>query len=292
MYGSCKSDSQIEYKILLNIHSIEKGLAIGNRFFGEKKIKALLQDTFTLNKTPNNSWIYSLAVNTLDAYQKFLESSDYTSQSIYLELDKSISQLKQESIYNPCVNSGVMRYPSSHFDLINVEQYRNLVLSRRSVRDFSDEKVGVEEIKEAVNIANFSPSACNRQMTSIFIASTEAKKVLISKLKGISGFNTDAVSFAVITYDISAFDYEGERNQGYLNAGLFTMNLINALHCMSIGSCLLQWGNNRADTKLLKDIMNIPVQQNVVCVLAFGRYKRETYIPCSERKNVETILNF
>lgn len=79
-------------------------------------------------------------------------------------------------------------------------------------------------------------------MIGIVQVSSRDKCDLISNtIYGSAGISKNSVTYFVVTYDINALDYYGERNQGYLNAGLVAMNFANALHSRGIGSCFLQW---------------------------------------------------
>lgn len=279
----------LEYNMLINIHSLEKGLTIGTKFFGEKKALELLENVNILIGVSDYEWICSLAINTLDAYTKYLEDNKLNSNEIYGKLQNNLPKLKQILTYDSNIKGGSINYsPSSNIDF---RTYEKFALSRRSVRDFSKKIVAEDEIKEAVSIALLTPSACNRQMINVYIADTSTKKILINKLMGISGFNTENTQFAVITYDLAAFNFEGERNQGYYNAGLFSMNFINALHSKGIGSCLLQWGNNREDTQLIRNLLGIPKSQNITSVLAYGYYRTDYVIPVSTRKAIDSVLH-
>ena len=41
--------------------------------------------------------------------------------------------------------------------------YENFIKSRHSIRHFGSEAVDVELLREAIQIAQYTPSACNRQ---------------------------------------------------------------------------------------------------------------------------------
>jgi hypothetical protein len=41
--------------------------------------------------------------------------------------------------------------------------YKKFIKSRHSLRNYRNEKLKIEDIKEAIEMAKYSPSACNRQ---------------------------------------------------------------------------------------------------------------------------------
>lgn len=119
--------------------------------------------------------------------------------------------------------------------------FDEVIKTRRAVRTFSDKKLEPNVVKECVLLAQAAPTACNRQMIKIYqISNRENCDIITDTIYGASGFTRDTVNYFVLTYDVKSLDYYGERNQGYLNAGLVAMNLANALHSRGIGSCFIQ----------------------------------------------------
>ena len=158
------------------------------------------------------------------------------------------------------------------------------------MREFSDKKISKDDIKYCVEAAIASPSACNRQMCKVYqVSSHENIELLSNVIMGLGGFEKKGINYFVFTYDIAAFSFYGERNQGYFNTGLFAMNFVNALHFKGIGSCFLQWANTAKEDEMVRKKLNIPNGERIVVVLAAGYYADETLCPCSYRKNVDEI---
>ena len=118
-----------------------------------------------------------------------------------------------------------------------------------------------------------SPTACNRQMVKIYYVKSKEKKDYILKIgQGFSGFKYDGINIFVITFDINANYFVGERNQGWFNAGLVSMNFVNALHSLGIGSCFVQFGNTNKEEEKVKKILNIPSNERIAVLLSAGYY--------------------
>lgn len=83
----------------------------------------------------------------------------------------------------------------------------------------------------------------------ISVKSTKTKAEFNKIIIDLPGFNKEHVNFFIVTYDLAAFAYLGVRWQGLFNAGLCTMNFVNALHAKGIGSCCLQWSNRHSEDK-------------------------------------------
>ena len=114
---------------------------------------------------------------------------------------------------------------------------------------------------------------------------TELNKVII----GLPGFNKEHVNFFIITYDLAAFAYSGERQQGLLNTGLCTMNFVNALHAKGIGSCCLQWSNKHSEDRRIRKLLGLKDSERIGVIVGAGYYLPENTIPCSVRRPISDI---
>lgn len=68
---------------------------------------------------------------------------------------------------------------------MNFEEFKQLATSRRSIRDFSDEDISVEDVRDIIDCARFAPSDTNSQ-TWEFIAVLNRDKI-----KAIEAFTWD-----------------------------------------------------------------------------------------------------
>ena len=147
----------------------------------------------------------------------------------------------------------------------------NSLLYASAVRNFRHDELKQEDIDYAVKRFLDTPTACNRQMCRIFyVKDKKVKRELDRTIIGLPGFNLDTVNYFIITYDLSAFAYSGERQQGLFNAGLCTCNFINALHVCGIGSCCLQWSNKHSEDKKISDLLGLLDSERIAVVVGAG----------------------
>jgi len=166
------------------------------------------------------------------------------------------------------------------------------VASRHSTRRFAAAPVTDDEVSQCVRLAMRSPSACNRQMVRLRIAEDEeAKKLLYETLHGTGGIDYHTCRLGVITFDARSLDFCGERNQGYLNVGLFAMTLVYAFHWMGIGSCLLQFGNTFAEERMLVCRLGIPPTERIGVGIAFGHLESSDVVPASVRRKADEVVS-
>ncbi len=258
------------YRLMLLVHSVEKGLCSNKpRAFGKSKAKQIAE---ILKSSPEKAeeFEYALGISALKAWKAFHDEHGY---DIPEDLYQYINNLKTID----GAGCSLFKKEKSFF-------------GRRSVRDFENREISSEDIDYALKFFQAAPTACNRQMCSVYrVKSEEAKRLLIEKIMGISGFNTEAVTFFLITFDIASLDYFGERNQGYLNVGLTAMNFANALHQKGIGSCFLQWSNKRRDDKAVREKLGLKKSERIGVVIGAGYYKENVKTPNSVRKPILQI---
>lgn len=281
------SIKNINYDMMMEVHKLEKGFSSKNpRPFGKEKIDKLL---FLLNKydklTKEKSFYYKYSIGCLKKYIEIYEEQRWTNLNEY---KKVVNYLKNNN-HTDFISSGTFDLKLENIKGDFEIDYLKFLSSRHSVRSFSNQKLKDEDIKKAVLMASKTPSACNRQMCKIYKISKEKQKIIEKYAQGLSTFDVNNCTYFIITFDVSAFSFIGERNQGYFNAGLFSMNFVNALHSLSIGSCFIQFGNTFKEEEKLKKILNIPESERISVIIASGYYEKVSKVLFSKRKQVSEI---
>lgn len=283
-----KADKKNHYKysIMLLVHSLEKGMCMPNpRPFGYKKVFELIEILRIYPKECQEGFEYRLAIANLYSWKEFYEEHEWVDKIGYKEV---CSFLKDKDI--PSIDAGRKKYNPLPIN-VDLEEYEKTLLSRHSVRDFQDRELLIEDIDFALKCFREAPTACNRQMCKVYlIANPEIKEILNKFIIGISGFNKSMVNYFVITYDLSAFAYSGERQQGLFNSGLCTMNFLNGLHAKGIGSCCLQWSNKRSEDAVVRAKLKLADSERIAVVIGAGYYLEDNLIPCSARKDKDDIF--
>ena len=284
-----QNNNTIEYKILLLVHSLEKGMCYVNpRPFGEKKIIDLVYylNWYMSNNENLNNTSFFMGCEIIKKWLKIYDENNFSKDYAYNSANKFIESCR--TIEN--INVGSFDYIISNNDEQFNLDYIDFLKTRHSVREFLMEPLLKNDIEYCVKCALQTPTACNRQMIKIYSINDENKKNLLNNIiMGLSGFDKKSINYFVVTFDISALSFYGERNQGYFNAGLVAMNFVNAMHSKKIGSCFLQWGNTNKEEKKIKRELNIPMNEKIAVVIAAGYYKNKAIVPLSQRKNITEI---
>lgn len=277
---SAEKHNSYGYSIMLLVHSLEKGMCMKElRPFGAQKVSELIWMMKSYSKEKKSAFEYQLALSVLTSWKEFYELHGWQNEKGYKEVCAFL--ITEEKAI---LSAGYRHFqsPISEFDF---SEFESILLSRHSVRDFQDRELKMEDIHFAVKCFIEAPTACNRQMCKIYyIRDQEIKGLLDKVIIGVPGFNKPHTSYFVITYDLAAFAYSGERQQGMFNAGLCTMNFINGLHAKGIGSCCLQWSNKHSEDVLVRNKLGLVKSERIGIVVGAGYYLDNSIIPCSVRR--------
>lgn len=285
------NEARIEAEIIRFVHSIEKGLSLQDPRlgFGFKKIQCLF-DYIELYLKLENSDDYCLrmARGALNAYLKFHEEHSFSNENIIQIKNRArelLGNLEEDADYG-----GILTLNNEQITCSR-EHAKKLFETRHSVREFSGEPVSEEDIRSAIEMAQYCPSACNRQCARVYsISSEKYMHDMDTNLQGIGGFADDADKFLLVTAKMSAYEID-ERNQFVVSASIFAGYLSLALHACGIASCAVQRSlalNEKWDK--FREINGIPDDEQIVIMFAIGKYKSETKVPVSKRFSLSKIF--
>lgn len=281
---SAEKKGDYGYSIMLLVHSLEKGMCMAEpRPFGLTKVKELMGILRTYED--KGTFEYRLGVSVLNSWKRFFEEHAWTKEAVYCEVAEFLGSCDAVD-----VETGWKTYTFPG-DEIDADTFFRVIASRHSVRDFQDKPLDMQDVDFAIRCFLETPTACNRQMCKlIYIVNPEITELLNKTLIGIPGFNKKTVQFFVVTYDLAAFAYSGERQQGLFNSGLCTMNFVNGLHARGIGSCCLQWSNKNSEDQLVRNALGLKESERIGIVVGAGYYLDNSVIPCSVRRKKEDVF--
>jgi NADH-quinone oxidoreductase subunit A len=93
---------------------------------------------------------------------------------------------------------------------------------------------------------------------------------VLARQSGNRGFGHTASHVLVISADLRAFVFAHERNQCWVDGGLFSMSLVYAFHALGLGTCCLNWSVAREDDRRLRRAAGLADHENVVMMLAIA----------------------
>jgi nitroreductase len=93
----------------------------------------------------------------------------------------------------------------------------------------------------------------------------------------------------VVCSEFDIFEKLDERNQGWIDGGLFAMTLVYALHSLGLGSCMLNWSVSNARDASFRAAFGVPENQGVICMIAVGHLRDSFRVAQSPRRPVEDL---
>lgn len=285
-----RESSHEQYRIMLRVHSLEKGMAYRTpRSFGAAKAIALAHMLENASVETRTSTAYRMGESVLRAWQKFHTDREDRNSDAFETVNRFLVSAEEPDVES--CEAGVRTISERDPKAWATLPFDEFVSSRHSTRRYSGQEVADDLLDEAVHLAMLSPSACNRQMVRLHVIDDPAgKRLLYNTLHGTGGVDYDTCRMGLITYDSRSLEFYGERNQGYLNAGLFAMTLVYALHWKGVGACLLQFGNTAAEERALIRGLGIPEYERAAVGISFGHLESSDVVPASVRRGVVEVL--
>lgn len=287
-----KTKNALEARILRQTHVIEKGMSLSHprEKFGVQKASELLDDiTFFCENgfSIEDSIAVRNALGVIKAYLEFHKERGFVPEDVVKKFQEFKSFIPEGA--EPF---GINNITKEELQIKVHCEYPEFLRSRHSVRQFDDREVKLEDIQKAVSLAMNAPSACNRQSVKVYCYTDKMTNNALGKLiAGNTGFEQEVPLYLVLTSDISSFHDAFERNQTYVDGGIFCMALIEALHYYGMASCVLQNGEYKERNLQFKEICgNIPSNEKIVLFVAVGYYKDDIIYATSHRKAIEDVL--
>lgn len=282
--------------LIRDTHSIEKGLSIKNprKGFGVEKIERIFKRIATyeeLGGHPGDEAVL-MACDVLHQYICWHLEADYSSD----ELTKIMDQYRRLSESVPAHKQsygGVTDIDRAQLDAeIDFKAFQRVVLSRHSVREFSQEPVSRDKLERAVELATYCPSACNRQGVRLYVLRKDKHALIKDWLEGIGGFDGEIDTFLLITGIRSAYRVN-EEGQYVVSASIFAGYLSLTLHACGLGSCLIQRPVLWSDKWItLARELGIPEDEQIVCVLGAGNLEERFRVPVSHRLPLDWYMQY
>lgn len=136
--------------------------------------------------------------------------------------------------------------------------FEELCERRHAVRSYADEPVSREALKKVVEISLRTPSVCNRQ--SVRVRILDDARIIGEALKIQGGFGGYAMppALMVVTSDLRAFMGAQERNEAFVDGGLFSMSLLYALESERLTACPLNAMFGAKTGAAMRALLHIP----------------------------------
>lgn len=284
---------KIECQLILDYHSIEKGLLFKEtkpRFAQQRIIN--LHSGLSLDLIKNNSnrsqirVAYQVMCEYYELHEKMgVDISDYYTLAQYYDYKNILGDA-----YNPEFK-GAVDYRRDDFYAHVASDFATFSNSRKSVREYTGELVPCSLIEQAISLALNTPSVCNRQACKVYLLDDKDRiDRLLTIQDGLTGYTKNMKQVLLLTVDRNYFYTIGERNQLYIDGGMFLMNMLYALHFYKIANCPANWGKLIEEEKRLRGVVDLPESEKLICIVPIGIAVDEFRVTLSQRRDLNEIM--
>jgi nitroreductase len=291
---SSLSRENLRALITMDYHRIEKGLALRDPRlgFGAYLMPRLLSNLQTYRAAYGTDQVFFVTLNALAAYVDFNEARGYQVTVVREGLSRLLSEV-EDAANAGGRGGGVHPLSAQEVREFACRDLEGFFRSRHSIRQFADTPVPRELVEKAVSMAVCSPSVCNRQSWRVHVYSDpESKQSVLRFQNGNRGFGDQAACVLIVTTDIESFTSVGERNQPWIDGGMFAMSLIWALHSFGVGTCCLNFCVEKETDAALRARADIPDSQAVIMMIAVGSLPESFAVAQSPRKHLDEVIVF
>ena len=271
-FNTQNSQRKFKEMLIMQSHIIEKGLSLKETRigFGVPKVKKLLHELSIYEKRYGDHETLYFVLSIVDAYIRFnAERGEHNEEIIrlYKELSSPLDSTDQYSH----LSGGIIKLYKKDVSEKATVDYEGFVKSRHSIRQFTGESIPISLIRRALSIAEYTPSACNRQPWRNYIFTKKENIIKILDIQaGARQFKEDVSCLILITSTPNAF-LAGEINQQYVNGGLYAMNLLFSLHAMGLGAIPLNMGITTDRIQSISNICGIDSSDTPIMLIAVGQ---------------------
>lgn len=287
-------DSGARARMIFHAHAIEKGLSRSNfrAGFGKISVPGLAKEM--------NAWL----VDGRSTDDSFFQTSVAVMKSYF---DRNDALRADVSHYRQLFSDRALGFidgcdhreggvlPASETREVTSEpdndrSFLNVMYGRRSVREFVNTPVQDDDIARAVLIAMQAPSVCNRQGPRVHqFDDPRVIKSVLAIQGGFSGYRMPP-RLLLVTADLDAFLFAAERNQPFIDGGLFMMSLLLGLTHVGLGSCSLNTAMGTEKEQAIRKLIDIPEHEVFISFIAVGHYDSEVLVPRSKRTELSQVL--
>ncbi|MDM1503178.1 nitroreductase family protein [Myroides marinus] len=280
---------QKEADLILNYHSLEKGMLFedmkkGFAAYRISNLHKILCD-ISIQEGVGRSQV-RVGYEVMCRYYELHQEKEWNIEDIYTKEQYEFYKNILGDFYSNTFK-GVYEFSKEEFySNVRNNNFREFAHSRKSVRDFTGEMLNICTIEKVIELANTAPSVCNRQASNVYLI--EDKKKIDSLLAiqgGFVGYTDNVSQLLILTNDRKYYYTIGERNQLYIDGGIYLMNLLYALHYYEIGNCPANWGKESKDDKAVLSIINIPESEKIICMIPIGICKKSFRTTLSLRRS-------
>lgn len=285
------SFDQLSARIMYNVHAIEKGMSHEENFrpgFGKKALSAL-NDSLVIyegKKYKKDQYPYmqgrAIIYKYIKMHEALNENLDFLKNLISAEflVEEDIQTFVGTKVI--CKSDKIGNKNKNFFELSQ---------NRYSIREFSGEKIDKHKVLSAIKMAEKTPSVCNRQGWKIYLVCDKRKiEKLLELQRGFKGYGNLPEIVLAIGVSNATFLSPVERNEAFIDGGLFSMSVLYGLEYEGVAAVPLNAMMNSKDENDIRMLIELPDAVQIVMFIAIGDMKTTTVVPVSSRRSAEEFV--
>lgn len=287
--GGNEGIKQLTCQLQYHSHEIEKGLSHNNfrAGFGQRAITELTHSMrlWMQHNYPMDAFAMREALGVLKAYEDKHAKIGSTLPLFYHSLIAGFEQAICNADTDHCGASLFTYKPNDPH-----RTYKAVLEDRCSLRDYSEEPVDLDALIEAGQLAMRAPSVCNRQSVRLYVSTNpDVIHSVMSIQAGMHGYK-EPPAVMIITSTLTSFIDPTERNEPWVDGGLFSMALLGALEAQGLAACPLNAMFERRRENAIRQALPIPPDEVLIMFVAVGHKPEKTLHPMSTRRDWHDII--
>lgn len=286
-----KQPDQRTYKAVMRrlVHIIEKGLSMNEYQFGRGKDAVLDLEEVMLNYFSTYGVTYPFCQTAMCVLDEYIQRNKNCHGQIVDVISKYNDLMSMGGTKNE--RAGILqRWASEDVDCSQCN-FEEMLTNRHSVRHFSEKPVEEGKIIEAIELAKYTPSACNRQGWKTYIIFDEEKKQgILANQNGNKGFGDKIKVLLVIAYDLRFTSADREVFQGFIDGGMYLMSLLYALQYGNLASVPLSGSLHPWQEARIRKMLDMDESEILIGFVGVGNFAEEYKVAKSFRDAPDYVI--
>lgn len=281
---------QVVSRIMYNVHALEKGLARNRDIrlgFGGKALSNL-NDTLVVYRTKGydqSAFAYVEGVSVIQRYKEMHAKEHFDVSFLEELIDPEF--LDPEADFGAAGTKTVRKVDKAQ----NCQKtFYDLAQGRSSAREFSGESIDGAKVMNALRNAEKTPSVCNRQGWKVYwVEDPELSRQVLKHQRGF-GYPQMPEVLLAITVSNNTYLSPVERNQAFVDGGLFAMSVMYGLEHEGLAAVPLNAMMYHRDQKAVRKLLDIDDAEMIAMFIAIGDFMDEFVVPISDRKSADDFV--
>jgi len=281
---------QLVARIIYNVHSLEKGLSRNHDLrlgFGQQRLSNLNDAlvVYRMKGYDSTAFAYFEGLSVIQRYKELHAKEQFDVDFLDQIIDAEF--LNPTATFDAAGTKAVRRADKQRNSEKN---FYELAQGRSSVREFSGAPIDRGKVKNALSNAEKTPSVCNRQGWRVYWV--EDKELARKVLKHQRGFGYPQMPEVLLAITVSnnTFLSPVERNEAFVDGGLFAMSVMYGLEHEGLAAVPLNAMMYYKDQRGVRELLDIDDSEMIIMFMAVGEFMDESLVPISDRKSADGFI--